>query len=96
MESAIENLRKQVKELCSQIEKRIKEIGDVDILTYRSDPQIKELRRKICDLYREAVNKCRTYGEALKVCEVFKEYPTCLAQLMLSEELTCPAPTGEK
>ncbi len=38
---------------------------------------------------------CKTCGEALKVCEVFKENPVCLTQLMLSEELTCPASTEE-
>jgi len=90
MESMIESIRKEIDELCMQIEKRIKEIGNVDIMTYRSDPIIKELRRKICDLYRKAVNKCKTYDEALKVCEFFGGNPTCLAQLMLSEELTCP------
>jgi hypothetical protein len=96
LEAKIEGTRKQIKELCTQIDKRIQELGDVDIMTYRNDPQVKELRGKICDLYREATNMCKTYGEALKVCEVFKEEPTCLTQLMLSEELTCPIPPAKK
>ncbi len=33
METTIGNIRKQVDELCMQIEKRIKELGDIDIMT---------------------------------------------------------------
>jgi len=95
METMIGNIRKQVDELCIQIEKRIKELGDIDIMTYRSDPLIRELRSKICELYRKAISICKTYGEALKVCEAFRENPVCLAQLMLSEELTCPTSAEE-
>ncbi len=95
MESKLEYFRKQLKELCAQTEKRIKEIGEMDIMTYRSDPVLKELRGKICELYRKAANICKTYEEATGICELFKEEPVCLTQLMLSEELVCPIPPKE-
>ena len=90
MEAKIEDLESQIKVICVQVNKRIKEIGEVDIMTYRSDLVIKNLREKLCELYRQAVNSCNTYGDASKVCTVFREEPTCLTQLMLSEELACP------
>ncbi len=96
LESTLEDFRKQLNELCSQVKKRFGELGEMDMITYRSDPVISDLRKKICDLYRKAVNICKTYGAALKICEVFKEEPVCLAQLMLSDELACPLPTEEE
>lgn len=90
MESKIMTLRRELDGLCIRVNKRLKEIGDKDLMTYRSDPQIKSLQSEICKVYRESVNACKTYGEAEKVCEVFREYPECLNQLMLSEEVACP------
>jgi len=95
MESKVIALRRQLDELCLKIDERIRELGDTNIMTYRSDPLIKDLRSKICQIYRESVNMCKTYKEAVKVCETFKEYPECLTQLMLSEELVCPVTKEE-
>jgi hypothetical protein len=83
-------LNKKLEELCVKVNNRIKELGDKDVMTYRSDPQIKEMQSKLCEIYRQGMNSCKTYGEAQKLCEAFRKYPECLTQLMLSEELACP------
>jgi hypothetical protein len=90
MESNISTLRRQLDELCVRVTGRMKELGDKDIMAYRSDPSIRELQSRICSIYRQAVGTCKTYGEAVKVCETFRDYPECLNQLMLSEEVACP------
>jgi len=90
MESNISTLRRQLDELCVRVTGRMKELGDKDIMAYRSDPSIKELQSNLCGIYRKAVSACKTYGEAVKVCETFRDYPECLNQLMLSEEVACP------
>ncbi len=86
----LEEIEKKISGLCKKVNKRIKELGDVDMMTYRSDPVIKELQGEICKIYREAVAICKTYGEASKICKLFMNEPGCLTQLMLSEEVTCP------
>jgi hypothetical protein len=91
MESRLETLRERLNELCVKVNERVKELGEKDIMTYRSDPQIRRLQSTVCDIYRESMNACQTYGEARDVCEAFRDYPECLTQLMLSEELACPA-----
>ncbi len=90
MEFEINELNKNLEELCIKVNERIKELGDKDVMTYRSDPQIKEIHTSLCEIYRHGMNSCKTYGEAKKICEVFRKYPECLTQLMLSEELACP------
>jgi len=96
LEAKTNELRKQVKELCEKVDKRMKEIGDVDIMTYRNDSIIRELQGKICEIYRQGVSYCKTYGEATTICKIFQGEPSCLLQLMLSEELTCPIPPAKK
>ncbi len=86
----INELNKNLEELCEKINTRMKELGEKDVMTYRSDPQIKQLQSALCDIYRRGMNSCKTYGEAKKICEAFTKYPECLTQLMLSEELSCP------
>jgi hypothetical protein len=95
MESNMSTLRRQLEELCVRVTGRMKELGDKDIMAYRSDPSIKELQSRICSMYRQAVGTCKTYGEAVKVCETFRDYPECLNQLMLSEEVACPVTTKD-
>ncbi len=64
MESKIATLRRELDGLCVRVNKRLKEMGDKDLMTYRSDPQIKSLQSEICKVYCESVNACKTYGEA--------------------------------
>lgn len=90
MESNITYIKDRLDVLCKKIEKRMNELGDIDIMTYRSDKEINDIRDEICVLYRKAIKFCNTYKEAEKVCDTFKKYPGCLNQLMLSEELSCP------
>ncbi|WP_455276133.1 hypothetical protein [[Eubacterium] cellulosolvens] len=82
----MELFRKEIDKICLQIDEIIKRLGDEDIMTYRNDPEIKKLLKRVINLYRESVNTCKTYTEAFKVCEVFKEYPECVKHLLLSEE----------
>ncbi|MCP8304357.1 MAG: hypothetical protein H3Z50_02650 [archaeon] len=88
-EAKLEELRKEIIDLCQRVNKRIRELGDVDIMTYRSDPVIKGLQDDICKIYRSAVRSCKTYGEASGICKLFMSEPGCLTQLMLSEEVAC-------
>ncbi|MCP8311344.1 MAG: hypothetical protein L6M37_00125 [Candidatus Methylarchaceae archaeon HK02M1] len=88
-ETKIERLRKEIVDICQKVNKRIRELGDVDIMTYRSDPTIKRHQDYICKLYRGAVRSCKTYGEASEICNIFMSEPGCLTQLMLSEEVAC-------
>ncbi|WP_455278338.1 hypothetical protein [[Eubacterium] cellulosolvens] len=90
MEFEINELNKNLEALCEKVNNRINELGDKDVMTYRSDPQIKDLQTTLCEIYRKGMNSCKTYGEAKKICETFRKYPECLTQLMLSEELACP------
>jgi hypothetical protein len=86
MEATFELFRKEIDIICRQIDGRIKELGDEDIMTYRHDPEIKKRLKRVISLYRESVKACKTYTEAFKVCEVFKDYPECVKHLLLSEE----------
>ncbi|WP_455278362.1 hypothetical protein [[Eubacterium] cellulosolvens] len=86
MEATFEIFRKEIDTICVQIDERIKKLGDEDIMTYRHDPEIKKLLKRVISLYRESVKACKTYTEAFKVCEIFKEYPECIKHLLLSEE----------
>jgi hypothetical protein len=86
MEATFELFRKELDTICRQIDEKIKDLGDEDIMTYRHDPEIKKLLKRAISLYRESVKACNTYTDAFKVCEVFKEYPECVKHLLLSEE----------
>jgi len=88
-ERKLKELRKEIADLCQRINKRIKELGDADIMTYRSDPIIKGLQNDICKLYRNAIKSCKTYGEASEICKLFMNEPSCLTQMMLSDEVVC-------
>ncbi len=88
-EVKLQELRKEINDLCQKVKRRIKELGDVDIMTYRSDPVIKSLQNDVCKLYRNAVRSCSTYGGASEICKLFMSEPACLTQLMLSDEVAC-------
>jgi len=94
-EEKLEEIQRKMNELCHKVNKRIEELGNVDMMTYRSDPVIKELQSEICRIYRKAVAVCKTYGEASKICKIFMKEPNCLTQLMLSEEVACPVGSEE-
>jgi len=89
LDERINDILNQVKQLCAIINRRMKELGDVDIFTYRDDPVIKECQAKICDLYRRAIGLCKRVSEAVSVCKRFTSEPECLQQLLLSEEVAC-------
>ncbi len=88
-EEELNEILDQVRQLCRKVNKRMKELGDVEIFVYRKDPVIKEAQSKICSLYRQAMSKCERVGDAVKVCKMFMRDPECLQQIMLSEEVAC-------
>jgi len=91
----LEEIQRKINKLCQKVNKRIKELGNVDMMIYRSDPIIKELQSEIRKIYRKAVAICKTYGEASEICKLFMKEPSCLTQLMLSEEVACSVGSEE-
>jgi len=89
LDERINEILNQVKQLCVIINKRMKELGDVDVFTYRDDPVIKDCQAKICSLYRKAMSLCKQVSETINVCRRFMSEPECLQQLLLAEEVAC-------
>lgn len=68
---------------------------NVDILTARNDPNIRNIWMRLCRLHMKAMVSCAydpIHHDALaKICEELTQPRACVKALQLSEEQTCCA-----
>jgi len=82
----IENMKK----ISEEIESRVKTL-DVDVISTRNDPTIKNLWNKLCILHMKGTVICeQEYGEDKPgACGYIYQPQACIQVLHLTEEQTC-------
>ncbi len=86
----LRDLKNEIDKVSVQIAKRAGEI-EGDVMTVRSDPQIKKLWNRLCRLHMEAMVTCKSDQvlEGSEVCMLISRPQACIDILHLSDEETC-------
>ena len=87
---SLDDIDAQARALAARIVARVKELGDVDVMTIRRDPEINELLARVCRVYAEGGAECAARGSPERqVCDLFRDEPDVVRWLELSEENIC-------
>lgn len=87
----IEKIKNEIDGLKKKLAKRMGELGELDVMSYRKDPVIKKLMIKICTLNSEGVGQCENFDDKKDpVCKLLRAEPQLIKRLELSEERLCP------
>jgi len=87
----IQEVKNEIANLTKKILDRVKELGEIDVMSYRQDNVIRESIHQICEKYQKVFNSC-TYldDDAAPFCRLFRDEPAIIRRLELSEEKLCP------
>lgn len=90
MATKIEDIKVEIDQLSQKIARRIekleKQTGGEPVMMYRHDSVIREAISKIRGLYRKGEEMCVRYHLGEKMCKIFRDEPTIIRRLELSEE----------
>jgi hypothetical protein len=97
MSKQLKKDRRKLEKISDEIEERINELGNEDVMSYRHDTKIKTLVNEICEIYAEGNEECQHKNEqGDPICALFKEEPEVIRRLELTEEIMCPIREASK
>ncbi len=87
----LDRIDAEAREVARRLVARARELGDVDVMTIRRDPEVNELLAKVCRIYSEGGTECsHRHSVGRQVCDLFRDEPDVVRWLELSEEKICP------
>jgi hypothetical protein len=88
----IRKIRTEMDKVSNELTEKVSSI-DGDVITIRSNAEVKEIWNRLCRLHMKAVVSCEYDGsdndEMAKLCEEVLQPRACIDALHLSEEETC-------